>query len=231
MLNFYELMPKEYNMEGLDYKRKKETQINLPFRMLICGTTGSMKTTSALNIIKQIAGFTRIFIYAKDLTEPLYECLIDLLTEYEKKTQRKILTVSNNVKDIPKCDEFDKKESNLVICDDLITEKNLKNISDLFVRGRKKNISIMFITQSYYDTPTLIRKQLSHIVLKKINGKRDITAILSDNSLALNKEDIIKLYKYVMKSNQLNFFMIDLATNNQNLVFRQNFNGFHVSDE
>ena len=47
-----------------------------PYRILIIGGSGSINTNALLNLINQQDGIGRIYLYAKDLSEPKYEYLI-----------------------------------------------------------------------------------------------------------------------------------------------------------
>ena len=58
---------------------KSEDQ-DWPFRMLIIGPSGSVKTNTLLHLIKNFNKTTpidKIYLYAKDLAEPKYEFLIN----------------------------------------------------------------------------------------------------------------------------------------------------------
>ena len=48
-----------------------------PFRMLIIGPSGSGKTNILLHLIKNLHPIDKIYLYAKDLSEPKYEFLIN----------------------------------------------------------------------------------------------------------------------------------------------------------
>ena len=50
-----------------------------PYRILIIGGSGSRKTNVLLNLISQQDGIDKIYLYAKDLSEPKYEFLIKKL--------------------------------------------------------------------------------------------------------------------------------------------------------
>ena len=50
-----------------------------PYRILIVGGSGSRKTNVLLNLISQQDGIDKIYLYAKDLSEPKYEFLIKKL--------------------------------------------------------------------------------------------------------------------------------------------------------
>ena len=47
-----------------------------PYRILIIGGSGSGKTSTLLNLINEERDIDKICLYAKDLGEPKYECLI-----------------------------------------------------------------------------------------------------------------------------------------------------------
>ena len=50
---------------------------NWPFRMLIIGPSGSGKTNTLLYLINNLHPIDKIYLYAKDLHEPIYEYLIN----------------------------------------------------------------------------------------------------------------------------------------------------------
>ena len=47
-----------------------------PYRILITGVSGSGKTNTFPNLIKEKDDIDKIYLYGKDLTEPKYEFLI-----------------------------------------------------------------------------------------------------------------------------------------------------------
>jgi len=224
--NYYNLIPDKYKPKTITYPNYDKVNINIPFRMLICGTSGSHKTNTLFNLIDQINGFTRFFLFAKDLQEPLYACFIETMTELGSKLKRTLLTASSDIKKIPSVDKFDTKETNLVIIDDMVTEKDLSYVHELFTRGRKKNISVIFITQSYFETPKIIRGCCNYIILKKVTEIGDVGRIVRENGSGEDPHTVEKLYSYCINLSNLNFFMIDKDTDKDSLRFRCNFDGF-----
>ena len=47
-----------------------------PYRILIIGGSGSRKTNPLINLINEQKDIDKIYLYAKDLSEPKYEYLI-----------------------------------------------------------------------------------------------------------------------------------------------------------
>ena len=52
---------------------EKQTEENWPFRMLIIGPSGSGKTNLLLHLIDKPHPIDKIYLYAKDLSEPKCE--------------------------------------------------------------------------------------------------------------------------------------------------------------
>ena len=71
---------KEHN-EWTQWKQKQQrTQWpyipDHPYRIMIIGGSGSGKTNALLNLINERDDIDKVYLYAKDLSEPKYECLI-----------------------------------------------------------------------------------------------------------------------------------------------------------
>ena len=204
------------------YKLTEKKQIHNPgypqhliepnFRMLVIGGSGSGKTLFLCELIHRTSGtFEEIIICLRSKHEPLYEML-------EKKGKGLIKFHENTVPDI---NEFKTGESRLIVFDDLILDKKLlTQIGEYFVRSRKYNMSVVFLSQSFYGIPKLIRLNANYIVLKKIGSDRDIKAIVRDYSLGMPVDDLMRLYKAIVKE-KTNFLMIDLQ--NDAYKYRQNF--------
>ena len=70
------------NLDSITNKSNKEHNEKWPFipdhpyRISIIGGSGSGKTNALLNLIKEQDDIDKIYMYAKDLSEPEYEILI-----------------------------------------------------------------------------------------------------------------------------------------------------------
>lgn len=236
IVDLYRVIPRRFLPPRPTYANYSKVKIELPFRMAICGASGSRKTQLAINLVRIIGAWNRIYLFAKDLKEPLYRYMIDWFEKLQKKLKLKepILYYSNDVGELPSPDALDRTMSNLVIVDDMICEgaNALKNVSEYFVRGRKQNCSVMFITQSYYHMPKLLRSNCDLIALMRVNTGRDLGRITSEYSLGVDKAQLAELYRYCANSGDRNaFFLIDVANPDMNLRFRCGFKGIRLQDD
>ena len=166
----------------------KSDDENWPFRMLIIGPSGSGKTNTLLHLIQDLNKATpvdKIYLYAKDLSEPKYEFLINNrknagIKHFNNPTA--FIEYSNDMNDVfTNIDDYNKqrKRKVLIIFDDTIADimssKNFKAIiRELFIRCRKLNISIVFITQSYFRTTKDARLNSTHyVLLRKFKVKKN----------------------------------------------------------
>ena len=153
-----------------------------PYRILIIAGSGSRKTSTLLNLIKEQNDIDKIYLYAKDLSEPKYELLI-------KKRQNAGIKHLNNPNAFIECsntmddvyediDDYNpnRKRKILIVFDemmaDIMTNKEFQAIiKELFIRCRKLNVSLVFITQSYFTVPKDVRLNSRHYLIMKINSK------------------------------------------------------------
>ena len=128
------------------------------YRILIIGGSGSGETNALLNLIKQ-DDIDKIYLYAKDLSEPKYELLIKKHKDAGIKhfnDPNTFIECSNTMDDVNILmiiDDYNpnRKTKILIVFDDKIadvmTNKKFQAvIKELFIRCRKLNISLLFIT-------------------------------------------------------------------------------------
>ena len=213
---------KVYDFSEKDnYQNKHELAPQWPFRLLICGSSGTGKTNLVLNLIYEYICFNRIYLYAKDLEEDKYKDLIDNLTTLESKCKTNILTVSNDLNDIVDVDDLDPKYQNLIIFDDFVTENDQKKIEDLFIRGRKRNASIIYLSQSYFKTPKIIRENCNYFAFFKCSNPNEIRLIQQHHAFDVKKDKFLKYFGMATKG--FDFFLIDRKTMDKTLRYRKNF--------
>ena len=140
-----------------------------PYRILIIGGSGSGKTNTLLNLIKEQNDIVKIYLHAKDLiSKPKYEFLIKNRKNAGIKhlnDANAFVECSNTMDDVyENIDDYNpsRKRKILIVFDDMIADimknKTFKAIiKDLFIRCRKLDISLVFITQSYFSVPKDVR--------------------------------------------------------------------------
>jgi len=230
--NFYDILPKEYKPSKIQYKNQDEVAISVPMRCLLIGSSGVGKTNYLLNLMKKISAFSKIYLFVKDPEEPLYKWMIDHYTKIEnqifKKTNKihKIIYYSNDPSEIPGYDHFEKKDSTLVIFDDLVNEKskNLDRCANLFTMGRKHNVSCVFISQSFFKVPLIIRQNSDYCFILRVNTVRDLHRILGEYQLGATKEQIEDMYRKAT-GKRGDALLIDVA-GPDHLRYRHNFKPF-----
>ena len=223
IVNFYKIMPAKLKPKYFSPNHENH-KIDLPFRIIIVGASGSCKTTVACDLMRRMNNtFGNIKIITK-AQEPLYDFL-------KSKIPASHLQVTEGITSVPDLNTFEeddelKQLQHLVIFDDLVCEdKKLQDrlIAPYFIRGRKiaKGINCIYITQSYYGVPSLIRKNLTHIIIKKLANNRDLMRILQEYNLGLENDVLMNLYQYCCRSNE-DFLMIDLSAPAES-KFRRNY--------
>ena len=126
----------------------------------------------------------KFYLYAKDLTEPKYEFLIEKCKNAGTKhfnDSNALIECWNNMDvvygDIDNYSPNRKRKISIVF-DDMITDikpnkKFRVIINELFIRCRKINISLVFIIHSYFSASKDVSLNWSHFLIMKINNKEN----------------------------------------------------------
>ena len=99
-----------------------------PYRILIIGGSGSGKTNVLINLVKEQDDIDKIYLYAKDLTEPKYEFLI----KKRENDSSAFIGCSNTMDDVyENIDDYNpsRKRKILVVFDDMIAEIMTNNLN------------------------------------------------------------------------------------------------------
>lgn len=194
LINFYSQVKKEtrpnpgYDSHGIE----------VPFRMLCCCASGSGKTNYILNLLYEMTDtFHKIIIITK-AEEPLYSMLQDRLENVS-------IYYDGN---IPEFEALDKKQNGLIIFDDMVLTPD-KRIGEIFIRGRKLHYSSIYISQSFFQTPKIIRQNVNYVALGRGVNKRDLRMIMSEYSIGLSVDELSKIYFDLTKTH-MHFMLIDL---------------------
>ena len=176
---------------------------------MIIGGSGSGKTNALLNLINKQNDIDKIYLYAKDLSEPKYEYLIKKLEDAGIKHINNLNTFiecSNTMDDVyENIHDYNpnRRRKILIVFDDMIpdilTNKKFQTIvRELFMRCRKLNISLVFISQSYFSVSKDVRLNSTHLIMK-INNRRELQNIAINHSADIDYQDFKKIYRECTK--------------------------------
>ena len=154
--------------------------------MLIIGPSGSGKINTLLHLIMNLHPIDKIYLFAKDLSEPKYEFLINKRKQAGIKNlndPQAFIEYSDDINDVyENINNYNKNRDKkvLIVFDDMTADieynKNFKRIiKELFYRARKINLSIVFITQCYFRALKDARLNSMHFILMKIGNKKVIS--------------------------------------------------------
>ena len=198
-----------FNMGAITNKNNKDGDQKWPYRMLITGPSGSGKTNALLNLIQKQNNenlIDKIYLYAKDLSEPKYQFLIEKHYDAGIKNLHDssvFIEYSNTMDDfynnIDDCNPKIKRKISIVFDDmitDIMTNKKFQAIfKELFITCKKLNISLIFITQSYFKVPKDVRLNSTLYLMMKIHNKRELQNITFGHSVDIDYKDFVKIYR------------------------------------
>lgn len=182
-----------------------------PFRCLIAGPSNCGKTTLLLSMLVGDnpdieVKFTKIYVCAKDTEEPCYEYLRECLERVETLINESLIesgqepdsifSFVNDPSELPKIDDLDPNERNVIIFDDCVLDlegsKDRKTMNSFFMRARKKNCSMFFISQSLFsDGLKFIRSNCDYFMLFPL-GSGDSVRRAADE-LSLDKTEFAQV--------------------------------------
>ena len=194
------------NLDNIVSNKNEKKGNNWPFRMLIIGPSGSGKTNTLLHLINNLDPIDKIYLYAKDLSEPKHEYLINKREQAGIKNlndSHAFIEYSNDMDNVLDDININKNRDKkvLIVFDDMIADieynKNFKRIiKELFYRTHKINVSIVFITQSYFRALKDARLNSTHYILMKTGNKKELKSIAEEKSGHLDSKDFLKKYNY-----------------------------------
>lgn len=233
-------MDKIINFDKMIKKRKyrnvNKKSLLHPCRAILMGPSGCGKSTALCNLVTNPLTkmtYDRIYLYAKQLDEELYEWLIKKFEKIEAKlskqtkTQVKILFTGSSINDIVPVDEMDKSLQNLVIFDDMVVESeaNQHVILDYFIRGRKMNCSMIYLAQSFYSIPKDIRGNINYLILFNVSNRQDLNRIFKDSIRGIEWDDFVRKYNEIISRNIHGFLTVDMVTDDPDLRVREGITG------
>lgn len=227
LTNIYNVLPKECKSQAiLNYENREIYKIDIPCRIAIVGQTGSGKTHFILNMLDRLNAFSRFYIWAKDIQEPLYRYLLIKLHHIEKQKGEKLVFFSNRLSNLPRPEDLDVKYSNIIIIDDMLGEKikELDKVAKLAVYARHTNTSLCMVSQSYYYLPKLLRDQVNYCWIKKHNSVKRLKQVINQFSggTKYTEKELLAIYEELIKD-PMNALLFDIQTIDDKYKVRMNF--------
>ena len=163
-----------------------------------------------LNLIKEQDDIDKIYLYAKDLSEPNYEFLVkkreDAGTKHFNDPNAFIECLNTMDGVYENIDDYNqsRKRKILIVFDDMIADimsnkKFQAIIKELFIRCSKVNISLIFITLSYFSVPKDMRLNLTHYLIVKISNREELQNIAINHSADIDYKDFMKICRECTK--------------------------------
>ena len=202
------------NLDNITNENNREHNEKWPYipdhsyRMMVIGGSRSGKTKALVNLINEQNDIDKIYLYARDLSEPKYEYLIKKREDVRIKhvnNPNTFIECLNMMDDVyGNIDGFNliRKRKKLIDFDDMIADimdnrRFQAIIKQLFIRCRKLNISLVFITQSYFFVPKDVRLNSTQYLTMKINNGKELKNIAIDHSA--DYKDFMKIYRECRK--------------------------------
>lgn len=204
-----------------DFKRDKKEPHNLdkiisrhPFRLLICGPSGSGKSLFSISLLTRpefLANFFHeIYFFSPSVHFESENELIKLKNTKTKVEFHETTDEFQNVIKMIQAKNNELKSKNkkmkkcLIIIDDFISNKRFmksKKLTDCFILMRKYNTSIIFLTQYYKSMLPLMRVNCTGLVIFNQN-KSEIEKLSDECGIAqYDKHFFFDVFKMIGKTN------------------------------
>jgi len=200
----------------------------LAFRMLVTGRAGAGKTNLIISaILKGHIKFEHLYLYARDPSQSKYQVLLLFVKEIEDSWERKsgkkrsFCTVITDPSNFIPLDDIDKDLIKLCLIDDMLNEKNQEIVKDYFIRGRNRNMNCIYLTQDYFKTDRVIRKQCQYYAVFGVSSQGELRELAKDHSLEHNYETFKRILTQA-SSPATNFLLIDRRTDIDSFKLRKN---------
>lgn len=199
--NWYEeidqkLLPKRTKL--LNYEAHGFTS---PYFLLLSGRSGLGKTNALVELLHRMGNsYDKVILCCMSFaSDPLYVAM----------KQKNMSGMDVYEGEVPSPNEYiNEKGKKLFICDDMVGKKQFAPaINDWFIRGRKAGSDMIMITQSFYDTDTLIRRSLSNMFLFPSSNKRELAMILKEYPFLTEYPQMVERYKRLTKGDGPSSFM------------------------
>ena len=121
-----------------------------PFRMLICGESGSGKSNLLTHLIYKLLYYDKIYLHSKNLQQQKYQDLMKICEPISNGIGYNIIETYND-KIVPLSKLPDNNQKMIVFDDFLNTgKKNDSEIRNYWTNSGNKNCSCIYLSQSFF---------------------------------------------------------------------------------
>lgn len=216
--------------QGKELLHKNELIPNGVWRAILCAPSGAGKTNLMLNLIYDMLRFDKIYLYARNSEQTVYQDLIKHLEKIAADADvdiNEIFHFGSSLDDVVPVDNIDKNKVNVVIFDDFLLAKDQSVIEDYFVRGRHKKCITFYLAQSYSAIPITVRRNTRLYMFWKASRMRDVTLFHSDTAPEMDKKEFLAIFNEATKVRH-NFLFVDVDEDDTYKKFRRNLSDFRV---
>jgi hypothetical protein len=213
---------------------------NHPSRVLYTGKTSSGKSTTLINILQFYKYYFNGGIYIFSPTSDIDPSWKNWINQNENVEEIQIFDnleidalkeILEESKDQVEKDGLRDSPRRLIIIDDLIDSKNIKNpvMKTLFYKSRHYNISVWITSQSYMNLPRDLRLQLSNIFIHKPDNSEIKRLSDEQSNIYIDNKGLNELIKMVCFDKEDKYSFLHINKQDQpNQWIRKNLNKFFI---
>ena len=213
----------------------------VPFRIACLAPSGSGKTVLISNIIMSLYDnvFSNIYIFSQSIhIDPVWNPVkkyIDNLTKNSKVKEQHyfdffddaamtdIINTQNKIIDYLKQHNQTKVFNILIVVDDFSDDPRLRynaNLNSLFTRGRHSYISTIISSQSYHSISSIIRINVSDLIVFKLQNNKDLESVTDAvSALVSSKKIFLDIYETAVNDQPYSFLYIKLKSDINNMFY------------
>ena len=148
-------------------KRRLNDFLDEDYAMLVAGPSRCGKTNTLMYMLREpLVYYDKIYLYTRNPHQDKIQDLKKRMDRISQKVGYSVLEIKDP-DEILDTTEYPEGNRKIVIFDDLINApQNVQSkIANYFTDGRHHQISPIYLTQSYYDTPSKLRLNCTHMIL------------------------------------------------------------------
>ena len=228
--NMYEeVLDTKYLDAPRHYANQEQIRCELLSRYLIVGSTASMKTNTALQIMLAHGPgvFDTFTVCCHSLDEPLYRWLQDYVAGEQRQGRVKWAVFCTELTELPPLEEYEKEKhlNHYVLVDDMIhqSKAQLNLLNKWFMKSRKAGVTLLVLSQDWTRIPIFWRRNFTYAVFKNVSA-RQLKRIAGDVTSDVSPARFVELYQEAMQRKQ-DWFFVDKSSSSQGdltLMFRRN---------